>query len=260
MAIQTEAILVVSFGTSHNDTREKTIDRIENKLQEAYPTYRIYRAWTSDMIRKKLEKRDHVHIESVQEALEHMKEDGIKKVIVQPTHVMNAIENDKMCEQILGAKSNFDEVKVGDALFVTEKDKEELVTILGEYWKDIPEDELLIFMGHGTSHEANAIYQQLDDALKAAGHKNMYVGTVESLPTLQMIMEKISDFKVKKVHLAPFMIVAGDHAKNDMAGAEEDSWGSHLKKAGYDVECHIIGLGELEGIQNMFVRHAREVK
>ena len=115
-------------------------------------------------------------------------------------------------------------------------------------------------MGHGTSHEANVVYEQLDEALKAAGHKNMYVGTVESLPTLEMIMERIDGRDVKKVHLAPFMIVAGDHAKNDMAGDEEDSWGSHLKRAGYDVECHIIGLGELEGIQNMFVRHVREAK
>lgn len=260
MATQTEAILVVSFGTSHNDTREKTIDRIEKRLQENYPVYRLYRAWTSDIIRKKLEKRDQIHIDSVQEAFAHMKADGIRKVIVQPTHVMNAIENDKMCEQIQKAKADFEEIRTGDALFVTEEDKIELVQILGEYWKQIPEDELLIFMGHGTSHESNAVYEQLDEALKAAGHKNMYVGTVESLPTLQMIMDKIQGIQVKKVHLAPFMIVAGDHAKNDMAGEEEDSWGSHLKTAGYDVECHIIGLGELEGIQNMFVRHVREAK
>ena len=260
MAIQTEAILVVSFGTSHNDTREKTIDRIEEKIRESYPDSRMYRAWTSDIIRRKLEKRDQIHIESVQEAFTHMKKDGIRKVIVQPTHVMNAIENDKMCEQIREAEADFEEIKTGDALFVTEKDKEELVKILGQYWSRIPQDELLIFMGHGTSHESNKVYQELEEALHQAGYTNMYVGTVESLPTLQMIMERIGRMDVKKVHLAPFMIVAGDHAKNDMAGEEEDSWGSRLKTAGYDVECHIIGLGELEGIQNMFVRHVREAK
>lgn len=260
MAVQTEAILAVSFGTSHNDTRERTIDRIEAKLQESYPERRIYRAWTSDMIRKKLEKRDDVHIDSVQEAFARMKKDGIRTVTVQPTHVMNAIENDKMCEQVHLAEADFEEIKTGDALFVTEQDKEEIVKILGEYWNSVPEDELIIFMGHGTSHEANVVYEQLDEAMKAAGHKNMYVGTVESLPTLEMIMKKIDGRDVKKVHLAPFMIVAGDHAKNDMAGDEEDSWGGQLKRAGYDVECHIIGLGELEGIQNMFVRHVREAK
>ena len=103
-------------------------------------------------------------------------------------------------------------------------------------------------------------YSELDDALKAAGHKNMYVGTVESLPTLHMIMEEIRPLSAKKVHLTPFMIVAGDHARNDMAGEEKDSWGSLLKAEGYEVECHIIGLGELEGIQNMFVQHVREAK
>ena len=132
MAVQTEAILAVSFGTSHNDTRERTIDRIEAKLQESYPDRRIYRAWTSDMIRKKLEKRDAVHIDSVQEAFARMKKDGIRTVTVQPTHVMNAIENDKMCEQVHLAEADFEEIKTGDALFVTEQDKEEIVKILGE--------------------------------------------------------------------------------------------------------------------------------
>ena len=260
MEIQTDAILVVSFGTSYPDTRKKTIDRIEKRIQESYPDCRIYRAWTSDMIRKKLEKRDHIHIDSVQEAFSRMKQDGIRRVTVQPTHVMNAIENDKMCEQIHHKKHEFEEVKIGDALFVTEKDKEQLVNILGEYWKEIPRDELIIFMGHGTSHESNAVYEELDLALKKAGHENMYVGTVESLPTLHMVMEQIQPLQVKKIHLAPFMIVAGDHARNDMAGEEKDSWGRILKEEGYEVECHIIGLGELEGIQNMFVQHVREAK
>ncbi len=260
MAIQTKAILVVSFGTSYNDTREKTIDQIEKKIQESYPDYHVYRAWTSDMIRRKLEKRDHIHIDSVEEAFVRMQQDGIQKVIVQPTHVMNAIENVKMCEQIQAAQKEFAEIKTGEPLFAGKADEQRLVEILGEYWKEIPQDELLIFMGHGTSHEANAVYEELDHALKAAGHTNMYVGTVESLPTLRMIMDKIRPLPVKKIHLAPFMIVAGDHARNDMAGEDEDSWGSLLKAEGYEVECHIIGLGELEGIQNMFVQHVREAK
>ena len=260
MAVQTKAILVVSFGTSHNDTREKTIDQIENKIQEQFSDCQIYRAWTSDMIRRKLKNRDHVQIDSVEEAFARMKQDGIQKIIVQPTHVMAAIENDKMHEQIRAAQKDFEEVKIGDPLFATEADKHQLVEVLGEYWKEIPQDEIMIFMGHGTSHQANAVYEELDDALKAAGHKNMYVGTVESLPTLHMIMEEIRPLPAKKVHLTPFMIVAGDHARNDMAGEEKDSWGSLLKAEGYEVECHIIGLGELEGIQNMFVQHVREAK
>lgn len=260
MAVQTQAILVVSFGTSYNDTREKTIDQIEKKIQISFPDYRMYHAWTSDIIRRKLERRDHIHIDSVEEAFARMKQEHVQSVIVQPTHVMNAIENDKMCDQIRAAQKDFVEIRTGNPLFVTEEDKQEIVAVLGEYWKKIPQDELIIFMGHGTSHESNIVYEELDRALKAAGHKNMYVGTVESLPTLQMIMERIESLPVKKIHLAPFMIVAGDHAKNDMAGDEEDSWGSLLKAKGYDVECHIIGLGELEGIQNMFVQHVREAK
>ena len=260
MAVQTKAILVVSFGTSHNDTREKTIDQIENRIQDSFPDYRVYRAWTSDMIRKKLKNRDQVQIDSVEEAFVRMKQDGIQQVIVQPTHVMNAIENDKMRGQILAAQKDFKEIRTGDPLFATDADRDRLVEILGEYWKEIPEEELLIFMGHGTFHEANCVYEDLDLALKAAGHDNMYVGTVESLPTLHMIIEKIQSLPVKKVHLAPFMIVAGDHARNDMAGEEKDSWGSLLRARGYEVQCHIIGLGELEGIQNMFVQHVREAK
>ena len=260
MAVQTKAILVVSFGTSHNDTREKTIDQIENRIQDSFPDYRVYRAWTSDMIRKKLKNRDQVQIDSVEEAFVRMKQDGIQQVIVQPTHVMNAIENDKMRGQILAAQKDYKEIRTGDPLFATDADRDRLVEILGEYWKEIPEEELLIFMGHGTSHEANCVYEDLDLALKAAGHDNMYVGTVESLPTLHMIIEKIQSLPVKKVHLAPFMIVAGDHARNDMAGENKDSWKNVLESSGIETSCILAGLGSYAFVQQMFAVHAQQAE
>ena len=260
MKLQTEAVLVVSFGTSHNDTREKTIDKIEEKIANAFSEAKFYRAWTSDRIREKRRKRDGITVDSVKEAFERMKEDGIRSVTVQPTHVMKALEYEKMQNQIRGMSAGFEEIRMGEPLFSTEEDEKKLVSILQEYWKDLKETEVLILMGHGTSHASNCVYQRLETALNKDCNKKMFVGTVEFPETFEQIMQVLKMFHPEKVHLAPFMIVAGDHARNDMAGEEEDSWGSQLKKAGFDVECHIVGLGELDEIQNMFVQHVREAK
>lgn len=257
---QTKAILVVSFGTSHADTREKTIDRIEADIRAAFPDHRIYRAWTSKMILKKLKSRDGIVIDNVKEAMERMAADGIREVIVQPTHVMNGIENDQMIADVQAYENRFDRIKTGAPLLTTEQDSREAIAALEQEWGTLPRNEALVLMGHGTEHYANNVYAALDYMMKDLGHTNMFLGTVEAYPTLEALMRQLKKADPEKVHLAPFMIVAGDHAKNDMSGGEEDSWASRFSQAGFEVECHLKGLGEYTCIREMFVRHVREAK
>ncbi|MDO4344273.1 MAG: sirohydrochlorin cobaltochelatase [Eubacteriales bacterium] len=261
MSIQSErAILAVSFGTSYKDAREKNIDRIEEEIRRSFPERRVYRAWTSGMIRKKLRERDGIAIDDVGEALWRMKEDGIRRVTVQPTHVMNGIENEKMLKEILPFRDEFEEILVGAPLLATEKDSREAAEVLSREWKEIPKEEALVLMGHGTEHCANHVYAALDDMLKDMGSANIFVGTAEAHPSVDTLLRRVEAYRPVAVHLAPFMIVAGDHAKNDMSGDGEDSWASRFKSAGYPVVCHMKGLGEYPGIRKMFVRHAREAK
>ena len=228
-----KAILVVSFGTSVNATREKTIDRIEADIQKSMPDRAFYRAWTSGMIIRKIEKRDGVHINTVEEAMEQMLSDGITDVIVQPTHVIRGIEYDQLKETVLEKGKEFEQVRIGTPL-------------------------LTVFMGHGTPHDINSIYTELDQRLKELGYPQAFMGTVEAEPTLDTLLEKVKTLQVKRVILAPFMVVAGDHAMNDMAGDEDHSWKSTFEKAGYEVECILKGLGEYPAVRQIYVKHAME--
>lgn len=257
---QTKAILVVSFGTSYTDAREKNIDRIEADICAAFPDYRIYRAWTSKMILKKLKSRDGIVIDNVREAMERMEADGIREVIVQPTHVMNGIENDRMIADVRAYEECFASIRMGAPLLTTEQDSREAIAALEQEWSHLPENEALVLMGHGTEHYANSVYAALDYMMKDMGHENMFLGTVEAYPTLEALIRRMKKANPVKVHLAPFMIVAGDHAKNDMSGEDEDSWASRFSREGFTVECHLKGLGEYPHIREMLVRHVREAK
>ena len=256
--ITAKAILVVSFGTSYHDTRKKTIDCIEQDIAQTFLQHRIYRAWTSKMILKKLKQRDGIHIDNVREAMERMQRDGITDVIVQPTHVINGIENDLMKEDVLAFSDSFSRITFGAPLLTSEQDSREVVKILTDAFGGIPKDEALVFMGHGTPHYANAIYAALDYTFKDLGYHNLFMGTVEAYPSMDSLLRLVGNLKPSRVHLAPFMIVAGDHAKNDMAGEEEDSWKNIISKAGYEVQTVLKGLGEYESIRKLFVEHARE--
>ncbi len=258
--MKNKAILVVSFGTSHEDTRIKTIESIENKIKETFSDYVIYRAWTSSIIRKILKKRDGLQIDSIEEALQRMKADGICEVLVQPTHVINGFETDELKGIVARYADQFESVSMGAPLLSTQEDNEKVVEILGNIWKDIPENEAVVFMGHGTEHYANTVYAALDYIMKEKGYTNMYMGTVESYPSLDTVKGLLSGKNITKIHLAPFMIVAGDHAKNDMAGDDEDSWKSQFEQQGFAVTCYLNGLGELSEIQNIFIEHVRDAK
>lgn len=254
-----KAILAVSFGTSHNDTRKITIDAIEQDMQAAFPDYALYRAWTSKMIIKKVNARDEVHICTVKEAMEQMLQDGITDVLVQPTHVINGIENDLMKEDAFAYQEQFHSISFGDPLLTSEQDNLAVIEAITSEFKDLEKDDVLVLMGHGTTHYANAIYAALDYTFKDKGYSNIFLGTVEAYPTMESLLKMVHAYKPKKVILAPFMIVAGDHAKNDMASDEPDSWYSQFKAEGYEVEPVLKGLGEYSGIRKLFIEHLKSI-
>lgn len=254
-----KAILVVSFGTSYDESRAKTIDVIEREIQEEFPQYCIYRAWTSKMIIRHILKRDGVKLNNVCEAMEQMRADGITRLIVQPTHIINGVENDIMKAEVLQFKESFEEIRFGTPLLTTTEDNKKVIQAVMEIYPALGSQEAFVWMGHGTTHYANTVYAALDYTFKDMGYRNVYMGTVEAYPGIETVLKQLGETAVRKVHLAPFMVVAGDHANNDMAGDEEDSWKTILTKAGYQVECHIKGLGEYPGIRNIYLEHLREM-
>lgn len=252
-----QAILVVSFGTSFPQTREKTIDRIEQRMGEAYPDWRIYRAWTSKMIMAKLLRRDGIKIPNVTEAMEQMLVDGITDLVVQPTHVINGIENDLMKKDALAFADRFHSISFGAPLLSDEQDNWDMIEAIHKEFPDLKDDEALVLMGHGTTHYANSIYAALDYAMKDKGYPNIHLGTVEAYPSLDSVIRLLKEQEAKKVILAPFMIVAGDHATNDMSGDDPDSWRSRVEAAGFAVECCMKGLGEYPAVQDLLIQHAK---
>lgn len=253
-----KAILVVSFGTSYNDTRQKTIDAIENDIKNAYPDYEIIRAFTSQTIINKLKERDSLVIYNVKEAMEKLIKDGFDTVICQPTHIMNGYEYDDMVSEVSEYKSKFKFLAFGTPLLTSTKDYKAVANILSNEIPELQINEALVFMGHGTEHYANSAYAALDYHFKDNGNKNIFVGTVEGYPDLDTILKQMKSFNPKKIYLMPLMVVAGDHATNDMAGDEQDSWKITFKKQGYEVEVILKGLGEIQAIRQIYINHVKD--
>ncbi|MDR0584926.1 MAG: sirohydrochlorin cobaltochelatase [Treponema sp.] len=252
-------ILVVSFGTSFNDSRAETIGAVEKAIAAAYPAYEQRRAFTSQIIIDRVYERDGEKIDNLAEAMEKLRKDGVREVAVQPTHVMNGFEYDEMREAIKPFEKDFARISYGLPLLSSDADFNEVAEIIvGETKQYDGEDTAIVFMGHGTEHEANSAYAKLDKILKDGGHPNYIIGTVEAEPSLDDVIEQLDGLGVKNVVLLPFMIVAGDHANNDMAGDEDDSWKSVLQSRGYTAQPVLRGLGQYPEIQAMFVRHAGE--
>lgn len=251
-----KGILAVSFGTSHLDTMAKTIAVIEKEMEERFPDCNVYRAFTSGMIIRKLKRTEGIHIDTVPEALNRMAADGIEDVIIQPTHIINGIENDRMMEDLMERMSLFHRIRVGKPLLSSVEDyKKAIHAVMAE--TELDDGEMLVLMGHGTDHHANSAYPTLEYTFHALGYSQVLVGTVESFPELKNVMAKLKIAEKQKVALMPFMLVAGDHAKNDMAG-EEDSWKSQLEEEGYKVRVIMKGLGEFRGIRQIFMEHIEE--
>lgn len=255
---KTQAILLVSFGTSYLDSKQKTIDKILTKTAAAFPDYAVYQAWTSKMIVNILKNRDNLIIPTIEEAMEQITADGIETLIVQPTHLINGLENDVMIQTVLDHAPDTLKVCFGTPLLSTTEDNKAALQAVMEEFSDIPGEDALVFMGHGTTHYVNSVYAALDYMLKDMGYSNIFMGTVEAYPDLNTLIRQVAKTNAKRVHLAPFMLVAGDHANNDMAGNKKDSWKSLFEAAGYAVICHLKGLGEYEGIQNIYLDHLRK--
>lgn len=253
-------ILAVSFGTSFNDSRDITIGAVEKAIAEAIPQYELRRAFTAQIIIDKLKERDGLKIDNVTQALERAAADGIKNLVVQPTHLMDGFEYHDMIAELEEYKDYFDQIVVGKPLLDSDEDFEIVAKAIAEATKDWDDgDTALVFMGHGTEAESNGVYEKLQNTLTDGGYENYYIGTVEAEPGLADVSAALAEAgRYKKVVLRPLMLVAGDHANNDMAGDEEDSWKTVLESEGYEVECQIHGLGELETIQKLYVDHAKK--
>ena len=255
-----KVLLVVSFGTSFNLSRHLTIGGIEAALAEAYPDYQVRRAFTSQIIIDKLAQRDGLKIDSVGEAMSRLVLDKVKEVIVQPTTVMTGYEYNDAIEEVMLYADKFESLKIGKPLLVDDVDYDEVAgLIVKETSRHRADGTAIVFMGHGTEHEAGAAYIKLQDILAAKGYNDYVIGTVEHGVDIGEVRAKLAGMGVKKVVLLPLMIVAGDHANNDMADSEdEESWYSILTADGYDVTAVIEGLGQMRGIQELFIRHTYE--
>lgn len=256
--VDKKAILVVSFGSSFIENREAAIDATEKKIADAFPEYDFYRAFTSQTIIDIYAERDKVEIMNVTEAMEKIYKEGYGELLIVPTLVINGEEKDEMMEQLEPFKDKFSKLTISSPLLTTYED---YVTLVHAMEKEMPKTkpgEAIVLMGHGTPHAGNSAYGTLDYIFKDEGLKDVHVGTVEGFPTLDTVMKNLEQGGYKKVTLMPAMMVAGDHAHNDMAGDEEDSWKNLLKAKGYDVEYVMKGLGELSEIQNLFIEHAKK--
>ena len=252
-------LLVVSFGTSFNDSRRLTIGAIENKLDEEFgKDYSVRRGFTSQIIIDHVKRRDGIAIDNMTEALDRAVDNGVKNLVIQPTHLMNGLEYTDVVNEVGDYADAFDQVVIGDPLLTSDEDFDEVVKAITDATAEYDDGETAIcFMGHGTEADSNEVYQKMQDKLTDAGFENYFVGTVEATPSVDDVLAKVQAGDYKKVILEPLMIVAGDHANNDMAGDEEGSWKTTFEDAGYDVTCLVRGLGELPAIQDIFVKHAQ---
>ncbi len=251
-------ILMVSFGTSYNDSRDKTIGAIENAVQAANPDYDVRRAFTSQIIIDKLKDRDNLVIDNVEEAFARLEADGVKDLTVQPTHVMSGFEYDDLMEVVKANADKFDSVKIGAPLLTSDADYTHVIDAITVATSDYDDgNTAVVLMGHGTEHASNATYAKLQNKLTDAGKKNYFIGTVEAEPTLDDVVAAVKAGGYKRVVLEPLMVVAGDHANNDMAGDEDDSWKTVLTNEGFEVVTLIRGLGELDAIQKIYVDHVK---
>ena len=273
-------LLVLSFGTSFNDSRAEDVKGIEDALAKAYPDWSVRRAFTAQIIINHVEARDSENIDNMQQALDRAVENGVKNLVVQPTHLMHGAEYDEMTEAINGYKDKFESVaiaepmlgEVGDDATVINDDKKAVAqAITDEAYKEAGFDSMdaaaeagtaFVFMGHGTSHTANVTYDQMQTQMEDLGFKNAFIGTVEGKPedtACDKVIEKVKEAGYKNVVLRPLMVVAGDHANNDMAGDDEDSWKSQFVASGNfeNVDCQIEGLGRIEAVEQIYVDHTK---
>ncbi len=275
-------LLVVSFGTSFNDSRAADVKGIEDALKAAYPDWSVRRAFTAQIIINHIQARDGEKIDNMDQALERAVANGVKNLVVQPTHLMHGAEYDELTEAIEAYQDKFESVKIAepllgevgsDATVINEDKKAVAEAVTAEAVKDAGYDSLdaaredgvaFVFLGHGTSHTAKVSYSQMQTQMEDLGYDNVFIGTVEGEPeetACEAVIEAAAEAGYKKVILRPLMVVAGDHANNDMAGDDADSWKSMFTASGnFDsVDAQIVGLGQIPAIQDLYVAHTAAV-
>ena len=252
------AILVVSFGTSYNESRDATIGATEEAIQAAFPQYEVRRAFTSQIIIDKLAERDGLEIDNVTQALDRAAADGIRNLVVQPTHLMNGFEYTDLKDTLADYEDAFDQIVLGEPLLTSDGDFEAVISAITADTASYDDGQTaIVFMGHGTEADSNAVYARMQEMINADGFDNYYIGTVEATPSLDDIVAALEGKDYTRVVLEPLMVVAGDHANNDMAGDEDDSWKSVLTAQGYEVECILEGLGQKPAVQAIYVDHVK---
>ena len=273
-------ILVVSFGTSFNDSRVADVKGIEDAIQEAFPDWSVRRAFTAQIIINHVQARDGEKIDNVDQALDRAVSNGVKNLVIQPTHLMHGAEYDELMETVDNYKDKFETVKIAepllgevgsDATVINDDKKAVAETLTAEAVKDSGYDSLdaakedktaYVFMGHGTAHVAKVSYSQMQSQMKELGYDNVFIGTVEGEPedtACEAVIKAAADAGYTKIVLRPLMVVAGDHANNDMAGEDDDSWVSMFKASGNfeSVDTQIHGLGSVDAIQQIYVQHTK---
>ena len=271
-------LLVVSFGTSFNDSRVADIKSIEDALQEANPDWSVRRAFTAQIIINHIQARDGEKIDNMEQALERAVANGVKQLVVQPTHLMHGAEYDEMCAAIDKVRDQFDSVEIAEPMLgevgndatVINADKEVVAKAVvaaaleesGYESTAAAKDAgvAYVLMGHGTAHVAKVTYSQMATQMAELGYENVFVGTVEGEPeetSCEAVIEAVKNAGYTTVVLRPLMVVAGDHANNDMAGADDDSWKTMFEAAGFTVNCQISGLGRIADVQALYVAHTK---
>ena len=251
-------LLVISFGTSFNDSRRLTIGAIEDSLEAAFPDFSVRRGFTANIIIDHVNKRDGVLIDDVKAALDRAVANGVKTLVVQPTHLMNGLEYNDVVDEVAQYSDAFDKVVFGEPLLTSDEDFKAVEKAITDWTADYDDGKTaIVFMGHGTEAESNGVYEKMQKLLTDDGFTNYFIGTVEATPSLDDVLAAVKAGDYERVILEPLMVVAGDHANNDMAGDDEDSWKSAFTAEGYDVECLLRGLGENEAIRELYVAHAQ---
>ncbi|MBO4331523.1 MAG: sirohydrochlorin cobaltochelatase [Oscillospiraceae bacterium] len=251
-------LLVVSFGTSFNDSRRETIGAIEKAMIEAFPELDVRRGFTSQIIIDHVLRRDGEKIDNMTEALDRAVANGVKNLVIQPTHLMSGFEYNDVVDEIARYADAFETISIGRPILDTDTDFRTVADAIVAATASYDDGETaIVFMGHGTEADSNAVYAKMQKLLSDMGKENYFIGTVEAEPSVEDVLALVDAGEYKKVVLEPLMIVAGDHANNDMAGDEEDSWKTLFESAGYEVQCVLKGLGSFEAIQQLLVEHAQ---
>ena len=248
-----KAILMVSFGTTFPDTRAKTIGALEKEFKKEFQDFEVRTAFTSRIIMRRIKENEGIIYDNPSEALKKLKEDGYTHVLVQGTHIMNGLESETLKKEVALHKDDFKVLKVSNPVLTVLDDYKAVASALAPTYKSLKKDEATVFIGHGTHHPGNSAYSMIENVFHEYYSENVFFGTVEGYPTLDSVIKQLKQKKIKSINLYPFMVVAGDHAHNDIAGDMKEE----LEKNGFTVKAYLVGLGENKGIRKIDIDHAR---